>query len=191
MQTYKQVFQSAGTWQQATFGRFFFLVDTPNPVTVRLMSNGKVVYTATGVEAGFWTVPEEPFTQFEIDSDYAGGAIKVGVSQSDKGGYNRVGGKVDARLVSASGVINVPFKNVLQNIETTLAVANPGRASLRIWNNGTSPVFIGAPGLNLNDAAIQLAPGDLWVESDAPGATWVALHNNAAPQPLKVQEIIY
>ncbi|MBB5190704.1 hypothetical protein HNQ50_001426 [Silvimonas terrae] len=190
MQTLRQSFTTGGTWNQATFARLFVLIDTPNPINVRLYNTGgKMIYEATGVEAGFYTVPEENFARFEIDNAYAGGSVKVGVSQSDKAGYNRVGGKIDAKMIGATSVVNVPFKTV-GTTETALAAANQGRASLRIWNNSSSDVFIGAPGLNINDAAIKLAPGGLWIETDAPGAAWVALVA-AGTAPVKVQEIIW
>lgn len=192
MQTLQQVFQNAGTWQQAMYGKFFILIDTANPVTIRLIRSGKVMYTASGVLAGFWTVTQEPFDYFEIDNAYAGGAVQIGISESEKGGYQRVGGKIDAKMISAQSVVNVPMKTVPQNTETQLCLANPGRASLRIWNNGTADIFIGAPGLNVVDAAIKLAPGDLWVETDAPAAAWVALQTaSSTAQPVKVQEIIW
>jgi hypothetical protein len=107
----------------------------------------------------------------------------------------------------AGGVVNVTADNVgisndnskpvpvqqqaLTTIVHSAPVAiNPGAAQAlsndatmkRLVIRNASPtanVAIGAAGVTLANAAILLAPGDIWVESDAAGAAWFATSDTA------------
>jgi hypothetical protein len=150
-----------------------------------------VIYEATDVESGFYTVPDEGFDQFQILSDYAQ-VVKVGVSRSEKAGYNRVGGSVDAKLVTAQNLLNTAKVDIpLGGNEVLLVAANPARAALRLFNSGAKDVWIGAAGLNLVNACVKIAAGELWVEEVGAGAAWVGLCAAADNSTIKIQEITY
>lgn len=47
---------------------------------------------------------------------------------------------------------------------------------LRIRNgHATAVIGIGGETVNMDNAAVRLEPGDVWLEEDAPGATWYAV----------------
>lgn len=51
---------------------------------------------------------------------------------------------------------------------------------LRIRNShATAVVAIGGAGVTLANGAVQLQPGDVWLEEDAPGAAWFAISDTA------------
>lgn len=191
MQTTKKVMGAGSEWRQGSFGRYFGLLETGAPVTVRLMNGGRVTYEATEVESGFYTVPDEGFDEFQILSNY-NQLVKVGVSRSMNAGYNRVGGSVDAKLVTAQNLLNTPKVDIpAGGAEVLLVPANPARAALRLFNAGAKDVWIGAAGLNLVNACVKIAAGELWVEEVAAGAAWVGLCAVADNSTIKIQEITY
>lgn len=62
-----------------------------------------------------------------------------------------------------------------------LLVSDPTQKRLRIRNgHSTAVVGIGGPLVTMANAAIQLQPGDTWIEDDAPGADWYAVSDTAA-----------
>ncbi|XZG68891.1 hypothetical protein ACTSKR_09515 [Chitinibacteraceae bacterium HSL-7] len=185
MQTMQQVFADAGTWAMAIAMRQFYLLDCSGPVTVRFYRYGQEVARAENVEAGYWMRSGEGFERFEVDT--GAGRVKVGVSASGEGGYNRTAGEVSAAIKGGAAVLNRPLLNV-GTTESVAAVANGDRVALRFWNTGTTNIYIGGAGLSIADAALKLQPGDLWNETDAPAAAWVAL-SDAVGGVLKVQEV--
>ena len=59
-------------------------------------------------------------------------------------------------------------------------VGDPTQKRLRIRNGHASAIVaIGGAGVTLANAAVRLLPGDLWIEDDAPGATWYAVSDTA------------
>jgi hypothetical protein len=72
-------------------------------------------------------------------------------------------------------------------IERVQLVGDPTQKRLRIRNgHGTAVLAIGGPNLSLANAAIKLQPGDMWIEEDAPGATWYAI-SDTANTPVQIQ----
>lgn len=68
------------------------------------------------------------------------------------------------------------FAPVVVGTEATALISDPTQKRLRIRNADTSAVVaIGGAGVTLEKAAVQLLPGDVWNEEDAPGATWYAI----------------
>ncbi|WP_375591979.1 hypothetical protein [Chitiniphilus eburneus] len=193
MQTYRQIFAAPGVWPLQYTGRYFRLMETSGgPVNVSVFGMGREVARATGVYAGYYfALPDGAvFDRIDIESEYAGRVV-IAVSPLADVGYDRVSGLVDARISTALSVINRPFVSIATT-ETLIVPGNPNRASLRLFNSGDKDIWIGGAGLVLADAAIKIAPGGLWVEEAAPGATWVGMAPTATGStPLKVQEILY
>lgn len=66
------------------------------------------------------------------------------------------------------------------DVTTVAAVisSDPTLRVLRIRNShATANMAIGGAGVTIAGAAILLQPGDIWIESDAPGAAWYAVSN--------------
>jgi len=77
------------------------------------------------------------------------------------------------QIVNAAPVV-VGLAAVLLSSDATLQ-------KLRIRNSHASAmVAIGGLGVTLANGAIQLAPGDMWVEDSAAGAAWYAISDTAA-----------
>ncbi|AMC34233.1 hypothetical protein [Janthinobacterium sp. B9-8] len=190
MQTMSQVFQAAGTWNINYLGRYFRLLDTSGgPVTIQFFRQNRAVSEAKDVLGGYWLkVDDEQFDRVDIITD-AAGRVEIAMSNDSSGGYDRISGKVDSRLTPALSVLNKPM--LLVGVAESVVIGqNINRASLRLFNASTANIWIGGAGLSLTDAAIKLAPGELWVEETAAGAAWVAIAD-AANAPLKIQEILY
>jgi hypothetical protein len=190
MQTMVQVFQTASTWNISYLGRYFRLLDTSGgPVTVQFFRQNRMTSEARNVLGGYWLkVDDDQFDRVDIVTD-AAGRVEIAMSNDSSGGYDRVSGKVDSRITSALSVLNKPML-LVGTAETVVIGQNINRASLRLFNASVANIWIGGAGLNLTDAAIKLAPGELWVEEAAAGAAWVAMADAANAQ-LKIQEIIY
>lgn len=92
------------------------------------------------------------------------------------------------------GVVNVTATNVginnnlgtITNFQPVdvgtvpaVLVGDPSQKRLRIRNGGATLIAIGGVGVTLTNAAVRLAPGDVWLEDDAPGATWYAVSDTA------------
>lgn len=59
-------------------------------------------------------------------------------------------------------------------------VGDPAQKRLRVRNgHGSAVVALGGAGVTLANAAVRLLPGDVWIEEDAPGATWYAVSDTA------------
>lgn len=185
MQTITQQITAGLTWAMAEVGAYFQIFEAPAAVDVRFMRNGKVIGTAEQMGAGFYARPAEGFDRIEIASATTQ-TIKIGISDGT-GGTNQMTGSVVATVKTATSIVNVPFKTV-GTVEVLAAAANANRLGLRFLNSGGTNIALGGAGLAFADAAIVLAPGQLWVEADAPGAAWVAL-SDMAGGTLKVQEL--
>ena len=190
MQTMSQVFSAAGTWNINYLGRYFRLLDTSGgPVTVQFFKQNRAISEAKNVLGGYWLkVDDDQFDRVDIITDTAG-RVDIAMSNDSSGGYDRVSGKVDSRLTPALSVLNKPM--LLVGLAETIVIGqNINRASLRLFNASAANIWIGGAGLNLTDAAIKLASGELWIEEVAAGAAWVAIADAAGAQ-LKIQEILY
>lgn len=193
MKTQSFVFQAAGAWQFATFGQYFRLMETGAAVDVVLYRNGQPKIEAAGVQAGYCVEAVE-FDRIEIRSA-ASQAVKIAYSPEGGGTYDRVAGNVDAKIISANNLLNTaPVTVPASGAETVLVAANPARARVCFFNssNPAKDIWIGSPGLNLVNACIKLAAGELWVEEVAAGAAWVAIAaSDANAATVKIQEVTY
>jgi hypothetical protein len=190
MQTMSQVFSAAGTWNINFLGRYFRLLDTSGgPVTVQFFRQNRAVSEAKNVLGGYWLkVDDDQFDRVDIITS-AAGRVDIAMSNESSGGYDRISGKVDARITPALSVLNRSM--LIAGASPILVVdQNVNRASFRLFNASTANVWIGGSGLNLTDAVIKLAPGELWIEETAAGAAWVAIADAEGAQ-IKLQEVVY
>lgn len=73
------------------------------------------------------------------------------------------------------------FAPVSVGVVAAVLVSDATQKRLRIRNaHATATVAIGGLGVTLANAAIQLLPGDIWLETDAAGAAWYAISDTAA-----------
>lgn len=185
MQTIKQILLAGQTWQMAIPASFMQLVTAAAPVRIRFMQGGRVVSECEDVEQGFYCNIEQ-FDRVEITASVTQ-LIKIILSDGTAGS-SRIAGDVSATVRGGSTVLNVPMKSV-GIAETLVAEARADRIALRVLNAGVTNIALMAPGGNIADAAIVIAPGDLWNEEAAPAAAWVGI-SDAAGGMLKVQELV-
>lgn len=184
MQTISQVLAANQPWVLNVPSSFMQLVEAALPVDIRFMQGGRVVSNVDAAESGFYC-DVETFDRVEIVSTN-NQQIKILLSDG-KAGSSRIAGSVTATVKTAAGIVNVPFKTVGTG-EVLAAAANANRMGLRFLNAGGTNIALGGAGLAYADAVIVLAPGQLWVESEAPAAAWVALSDMPAGV-LKIQEL--
>lgn len=73
------------------------------------------------------------------------------------------------------------FAPVAIGIAAAALVSDATQKRLRIRNShATAVIGIGGAGVTMANAAIQLQPGDIWMEEDAAGAAWYAISDTAA-----------
>lgn len=78
-----------------------------------------------------------------------------------------------------STIVNIA--PVSAGIAAAPLVSDPTLKRLRVRNgHATAIIAIGAVGVTLANAAIQLLPGDVWFEEDAAGAAWYVVSDTAA-----------
>jgi hypothetical protein len=72
------------------------------------------------------------------------------------------------------------FAPVAIGTVTAPLVSDATQKRLRIRNShATAMLGVGGAGVTLANAAIQISPGDVWIEDDAPGAAWYAVSDTA------------
>lgn len=78
---------------------------------------------------------------------------------------------------------------VVVGLAATALIADATLKRLRIRNgHATAIVALGGAGVTLANAAIQLLPGDIWLEKDAAGAAWFAVSDTAGT-PVQVNGV--
>lgn len=71
---------------------------------------------------------------------------------------------------------------------TLLAAASPGRRSIRFFNSGTVPVYLGPAGVT-TATGMPIDPSSIWIEGDAAAAAFYAISGTAA-QTVRVFEAL-
>lgn len=78
---------------------------------------------------------------------------------------------------------------VVVGLAATALIADATLKRLRIRNgHATAIVALGGAGVTLANAAIQLLPGDVWLEKDAAGAAWFAVSDTVGT-PVQVNGV--
>lgn len=185
MQTKTQLVLAGVPWKVGGQGTYFRLLDSVEPVNVRLFRLGRVVYDAESVEAGFYSIPTGGFDAVEVSTTANPQQVRIAISDGT-GGYDRYSGEVN--LATAKSIINTGPMAVLTTA-TPLAAANPKRKALRFLNSGATVIYLGGGGIDLVNGCLKLNPGDLMFEESAPGAAWFAV-SDGGPGTVKVQELV-
>lgn len=162
------------------------LLETAAPVDVEFYNQGARVAQAGQVEQGYYSDNTAAFDRIVITTATPQ-TLKIAISDG-RGGYNRLAGTVSATIVKALAVSELAPVSV--GVAATLvAAANANRRGLRLYNGGTVTVLLGGSGVSLANGVIQVAPGQTWVEDDAPAAAWYGISGTAG-QSMRVQELI-
>lgn len=185
MQTKTQLVLAGVPWKLNGEGTYFRLLACVEPVNVRLFRQGRVVYDAEAVEAGFYSIPTAGFDAVEIITTQNPQQVRVAISDGT-GGYDRYTGEVN--LATAKSIINTGPVPVLTQ-STPLVVADARRKGVRFLNSGATVVYLGGGGVDLVNGCLKLNPGELLFESDAPGAAWFAV-SDGGPGTVKVMELL-
>lgn len=86
---------------------------------------------------------------------------------------------VPVRNQALFAITNLPV--VVAGLAAVLLSSDADLRRLVVRNgSATALVAVGGAGVTLANAVIQLAPGDVWVEDNAPGAAWYAISDTAA-----------
>lgn len=183
----KPIAIAAGETVRLGGGNFFMLVETAGPVDVQLFREGAPTEdSADDVEAGYkaqrpleWNEPptKNYFDYVEVYSPTAQ-TIRYGVSRG-VGGYDRNIGAVDATFVLGDTITAEAARVSVGIAATALVAAGSGRKSVRFYNAGTADVWIGSAAVTTGNGAVKIAPGQLWVERDAPNAAWYGISGTA------------
>jgi hypothetical protein len=185
MRTLSQIVYPNQSWWLHGTGRYCRLMESVGPVNLRMIRQGRIVYDAASVEAGFWTMPDGGFDAVEVVTLGDPQLIKIAISDGE-GGYDRYTGTVN--MATASSIVNTGVKPVA--IAATLVVPADGkRKGIRFLNSGATVLYLGGAGIDLVSGCLKLGPGELLFEGDAPSAAWYAV-SDGGPGFVKVQELI-
>lgn len=185
MQTKTQLVLAGVPWKLIGTGTYFRLLESQEPLDVRLWRMGRVIYEAQAIEAGFYSSPIGGFDAVEVYVTANPQRVKVAISDGT-GGYDRYTGEV--QIAPAKSVVNTGLVSVT-GVATPLLVADGKRKGFRVLNSGASVIYLGGGSVSLGNGCLKLNPGDLWVESEAPGASWFAVADGGAGT-VKVQELM-
>lgn len=185
MRTLSQiVYPNQSFWLHGT-GRYCRLMESVGPVNLRVIRQGRVVYDAQAVEAGFYTMPDGGFDAVEVMTLGDPQLVKVAISDGD-GGYDRYTGAVN--IAKATAIANTGAVPV--GVASTLLVpGNAKRRGIRFLNSGTTIVYLGGLGIDLFNGCLKLSPGEMLLESEAPSAAWYGVSEGGAGT-VKVQELL-
>jgi hypothetical protein len=183
MQTFEQIVYPGSNWKLIGQGRYFRLLSTVDELNIRLFNQGRVVYEAQGVEAGFYTMPDDGFDAVEVITATPQ-LVKLAVSDGT-GGYDRYNGTVN--LQTATSIVNTGAVTV-NTTATLLVAANAARRGLRVLNSSSVIVYLGGAGVDLANGMLKINPGDMLFESEGPGCAWYAVAESGTAT-VKVQEL--
>lgn len=150
MQTYKQTFAAAGTWEMNVPGKYFTTLACTLPVTVRfylggkLLDMGEIKGLLSGLEVTLGDIADTrpAFDRVQIDVQ-AGDTVQIGIGNG-QARYNRAAGSV---AITQNKVAQVAaFDNnqkTVTNASAVLLAANAGRQYLLIQNkDAVGDVFV-------------------------------------------------
>lgn len=179
-------------------GQYFRILSNPAGATVdvELLRNGATKSKSVGMVAGYWDKPDRGFDQGGQTSDAfafdavkltsaTGQTVQVAIGTGDAG-LDIVNGAINATAILATVVTDDAPVNV-GVAATALLASSAGRRRAIFYNAGTAIVYLGGAGVTVANGAIQIAPGQAWIETDAPGAAWYGISGSAA-QPVRIQE---
>lgn len=185
MQTHSQIVTIGNPWRLYGTASYFRLMESVEAVNIRFFNQGRAVYEATNIEAGFYAEPSGGFDAVEIETITNPQLVKIARSDGT-GGYDRYTGTVN--LAMATSILNTGVVNVA-TASTLLTAANNKRKGIRFLNSGSTVLYVGGAGIDVVNGCLKINPGEVLFESEAPGAAWYAV-SDGGPGVLKVQELI-
>ena len=185
MQTHSQIVTVGTPWRLNGTASYLRLMESVEAVNIRFFNQGRMVYQATNIEAGFYAEPEGEFDAVEIETITNPQLVKIALSNGT-GGYDRYTGTVNVAV--ATSILNTGVINVATSA-TLLAAANNKRKGIRFLNSGTTVLYVGGAGIDVVNGCLKLNAGEILFESEAPGAAWYAV-SDGGPGVVKVQELI-
>lgn len=150
-------------------GKYFRLLETLSPVTVRFGRGGRLTESAVDVEAGAWI--KDGFDYLEIETS-ASESVKFFVSDGEAG-YDRIFTAIaQARAMEESTA-------VVEVLEAEVLAAGARRKVVfQSDPTNTAPIFLGPPSVNTS-SPIVLYPGDVWVEETLASLSWWGVSTGA------------
>lgn len=161
--------------------------DVDTTVSVFLSSNDVSLGFADGAlvnVVGEVVVGNDPQTRVPVD--ISGGTVEVtasnvAINNDDSKAIptrQKAGDVFAMRLVRSTNIVDgapvvVGVARVKVSGDNTLQVARFRNAS------ATARIALGGAGVTMDNAVIVLEPGDIWKETDAPGADWYAVSDKA------------
>lgn len=178
--TFEETWSGKKAWRIAA--RYFRLMETVNPVTVRLGRGLRYIETMQDVEAGAWyraPANEQDFDSIEIETSTSE-AVKF-VITSGEAGYDRLfTAFAQARNLALPGNVSV---GVAAGV--ALAAATRSKVIFQADAGNAGTIYLGPSGITSANGPIALQPGDMWVEEIAASAAWYAIATVAA-QTLRI-----
>lgn len=111
------------------------------------------------------------------------GGSTVQVTADNVGINNTTANPVPVKTVRQSQIIDYAPTNV--GTASVLLVSDAALQGLRFRNpHATARIALGGAAVTMANAAIVLEPGDIWNETDAPGAEWHAISDTAGASVL-------
>lgn len=144
------------------------------------------VVTVDNTNAEAIPVLQKPGEVFEV---HVSNAVPMAVSLTETKINNsdaqavpvvpKVGAVFSVKDVQCSTIVNIA--PVSAGLAAVALVADATLRRLRVRNShATATIALGGAGITLATAAIVLAPGDIWNESEAAGASWYVISDTAA-----------
>lgn len=185
MQTHSQIVAVGTPWKLYGIASYLRLMDSVEEVNIRFFMQGRMVYEASKIEAGFYAEPAGGFDAVEIETINNPQLVKIARSNGN-GGYDRFTGVVN--LATATSILNTGVVNIA-TAATLVVSADNKRRGIRFLNSGTTVLYLGGAGVDEVNGCIKVNPGEILFESEAPSAAWFAM-SVGGPGFLKVQELI-
>jgi hypothetical protein len=163
-------------------GRYFRLLETSSPLTVRLGVDHRIIDTLGPVEAGAWSLVkpgERDFDSIFFDSPLAQ-TVKYVVTDGSAG-YDRL-------FIAIAQALNLNLPgNVAVGVAegVVLIAASRRKVVFQADSANVDVIALGPVGVTLANSPIVLGPGEIWIEEIASSASWSAISGSAA-QTLRI-----
>jgi len=177
----RETFGAGETKRYTIRGRYFNLIACPSTCDVRFISAAKQrdSVAALAVVPGFWDSDPAGFAAVDVTSAGAG-SVELVISEGTSG-VLRIGGSVSTTITQASA-LSVPAAVTVNAAAVSIVSANASRRVVYFRNasaGGQTIYLSGGSGVTAGNAAIALAPGQVWADEVAAGAAWYAIASAA------------
>ena len=171
---------SAGVPYLISARQAFRLLYAPAPLTVTLFRETSPVGQATGVRGNLGLNGD--FDAVSITSPTAQ-TVLYGAGT----GLSRL--EYSPQTTDIAGATIIDDAQVAVGVAATLLVpAATTRRSIRFYNYGADPVWLGSANV-MTTGGLQLAPGQMWIETSGANAAWYGIAT-VAGQNIGIQEVL-